>query len=973
MRMIGNLLKRLLMAWLILFVVSGIALFIFVQFFAEDFIKKYIEKDLAAKTNLNINISSAQFRVLPPFSVFIGGVRISTKDNLKNLAAESADFRLDLAATIKNLPSYYIKPQLVFIKPVITVQLPAPAAPTNAAQSGSQTVTKTSIIIPDNVDTHSIFEIQDGQLTVLRKSNVPNAPDEKLVFLNKLYTKFTVPSLRLPWKLDILTELNVTTPFKMALPIDLQSEFVLDMATMTMEVKQSSLRLAGIGTLISGKVDVDTLEQEWDIKLTAPDLSEIKNFALPGQWDGGVQASLKAKYYNELSVEGAIDLKDVAGDFSYQHETFQYAGLLKTTAQSTFTYDKKFDLKTATGSLDLTQADLKYKKLFVKPPGVPFSGQFDLGNDTAGISVKKLNLQLAHVNASGNGVFAFHPGQSSEIDLQIPRTNLGGLEKYFPMMQSPPTGFVQINATVKGDYQKPDTLLISANPVILDKVKLDTKWVSEDNTKSIQGEAAVDANAVFLLRGQDLVSSQLKADLDFVKMGMNIQDTFVKPAGQPFKIDIVANQKDKTIHVAKAFLFTGAGILDIKGHVSEPVNPKLNLSVQTPGLNLSKLAQIIPMLKKWKLSGTASAQLTMTGQYNFAKGIEGSPLYMTGAMSGNLPEFSYKTPPPPPGSPPVDPNAQALPSSMLPQWPIWQNAKLKTELRIGTLEYNELVMKGLFWSGNLDHGHLVGKADIKDIFDATVTIFKVKTNVVDPQPTIALSAVWGTLNTGKALDWFFPNWKGLVSGTGNGSIEVTLLHPSKKDYLQESVVHGRIKIVKAQLSTLKFDQMVNAKLASVPGISNNAPLTTGGVTGDILTDFDFMKSMLTIRPFVMTTPEKNEINITGWVKPDKSIDLKGFVHLSNAPVQGTIREANSDAKGRMLVPVHFTGNIFSPQLNIAEQTIKTILTKAAEYETRKATNQLRKKAETEVSKQVEQGKTRVKDELTKGIKGIFGK
>ncbi|MGE3973756.1 MAG: hypothetical protein AB7F59_04440 [Bdellovibrionales bacterium] len=960
------------MAWLILGVLTFGVAFVFSQFFAEGYIKDFVEKDLAQKTNLQLKVGSAKVRLLPPIAISMGQVEAAAPDQTKKMIAEQAEVRVDLFSLLTHLPRHHIKTQILLLKPVIQIRLPpAPTANASATTAVPPTVTSTSISFPENFDANVVFDLQGGEFHVTQQGVNPTIPDTKLLSLNQLYITLEMPNLRSPWNLKVLAEQNTFTPFLITLPLDFYSEIHPNFETMKLDFKNAGLRFVGISTQIAGQVNLNNMHHSWDAKFSAPDLASIKNLSLPGIWRGSILANIKVNAAENLAVSGAVNVKDVMGDFSLKKEGFSYEGILKSTASTSFVYQKQLDLKTAVGFLDLTEASLTYKNLFKKERNVAFNADFDLGNDQNGIQVKKLKARLAQLQASGSGLLALSPEQSSEIDIHIPKTNMAGLEKNFPLLQAPLVGSVQIDASIKGDFQKPDTLLVNVNPIVLENLKVNAKWSSEDKTKTINGLSVINAKATVILQGHDLKSSQVDAQADLTHASLLVQDMFVKALGQPFRLSLVTSQSAKTVNISKATFYSSAGPIDIKGTVSDPLNPLMNLNIETAGLNLTNLAQIFPMLKKWKLSGVTQARLNLSGQYLFKEGITLSPLALNGRVSANLPEFNYQSPPAPVGATGSEPAPAPAPESIFPQWPILKTLKLQTDLKVGKLTYNDLLISGLTWQGKIDKGQLNAKFDIKNLFDATVSVIKLRTSLTNIAPTTLVDVIWGNMDLARATDWFFPNWKGLVSGVSSGAMDISLLHPTHKKFLNDTVIRGSMKVSQGFLSTLKFDEIINKKLHEFPGVGDQTKINSKGVAGNISTSFEFTKSMLNLKPFNVVTPEKNELQAQAWIKTDKSMELRGDVYLSNPPVKGSILEANSDESGRMVVPVRFTGTVTNPELNIAEQTIKTMLTKTAQYETRKAANLLRKKAESEFNQQVDQGKKKLQEEVSKGFKNIF--
>jgi hypothetical protein len=94
----------------------------------------------------------------------------------------------------------------------------------------------------------------------------------------------------------------------------------------------------------------------------------------------------------------------------------------------------------------------------------------------------------------------------------------------------------------------------------------------------------------------------------------------------------------------------------------------------------------------------------------------------------------------------------------------------------------------------------------------------------------------------------------------------------------------------------------------------------------------------------MISPEKNEIALDGWLQKDLAVNLHGFAYLAETPIGGSLRAANSDKLGRLIVPIKISGTLKSPSFEIAENAITEMAKKALTLEAGKLQNTLKQEA-----------------------------
>jgi hypothetical protein len=386
------------------------------------------------------------------------------------------------------------------------------------------------------------------------------------------------------------------------------------------------------------------------------------------------------------------------------------------------------------------------------------------------------------------------------------------------------------------------------------------------------------------------------------------------------------------------------------------------------------------MLVSYHLAGNVSCKLLLNGKYNFKDGIEKSPLTLTGQISANLPTFKYASQKPQGGGQVAGaqasggqaPTGSQPKTGLAPSWPILKNLNLLLSAKLETLIFNDLQVSGIDSTIKIAGGMIQGSAKVRQIFSGSINAdsFSIPLFIIEPTTKAHLSV--SSMALEQALTWATPQWRDLAKGRISATLLMNIAYPSRADFIDATTIQGDAKITNGYLSTLQFDKYINEKLSKLPGIGNSSQVKSGGANANIDSVFDFNKSVLNFKTLHVFTPDRNELKVSGYVKVDKHIDLQGNAYIANAPVSGPVMEANSDSTGRFILPVHFTGLVTNPELNITQETLQKIASNTAGNETKKLKAQLQGRAQQEIKKQQDSLKNQLQDEAKKKLQNLFG-
>ncbi len=935
------------------------------KFYAEPELKNLIESKGSEILGSPVTVGSVKIEFWPPIYISVQGLSFELGSNQAKKALTTSVLIpvLRISSDLKSLIPLRLAVSVGVDKPHIRINLPKDAAvdqvqptPVKTEASGKPSV------LPFAVN----LLVQEAGIELVRGSDS--------IELTKFNLSSEVLSLVEPIKITAQSEINVNwPPLIFNVPMNLVTN--LEVTEDNCKVSMSQLNLGGLVVTFQGSAGFKTEDQKWEFHLDVPNLKSlpsISSFLPEGQWAGKLLSNVNIyrQKDQDWKANGDFKAQSILANLNYKKTDRSATGNFAADADLIFTYDKTVSFSNIRLAAQLSELNLAYSNLFAKPNGVPLSFAIEANEANQILDIKKADFVLARFSASVLGTINSVKGQPSNLKISVPRNSLSGFEKFFPSLSEMPLkGFLELQASVNGDLQNPESLNLSINPLVLENVSGKVHWKSADQSLSIDGPVDVNAKAVIVAIGQNLASANIDAQADLTNLAIEAGQNFKKKSNQILKLKVKAKQKSNSIEISQSVVTTPAGNILLKGNVREPQSPKVNINVKALQIDLRQLSILGPILAQWKLGGLAHLDFNLAGNYDFKKGIQESLLSLNGSAGADIPEFSYHSAAATQAANESETSPEkAPPQAILPDWPIVKSLGLAMDLKLGKLAFNDLNVSGIKWQGKIAQGILTGNGQIQEIFGGKVDIAKSRISLTDVAPSTEISTQIQNLDLAKALTWATPQWKDLVRGLATGTAEMNIAHPSRKDFVEKTSVKGNLKIANGYLSTLPFDQFINKKLATIPMVGNKASVNTKGTAMNMDSIFDFSVGQLKLKSLHLLTPEKNELQASGWVKTDKTMDLRGQVFLADAPVQGSVREANSDSTGRLVLPVHFSGGVFSPELGITDETIKQIMIKTANLEADKA----KSRAKNEIQKQIDLQKNKLQDEAKQHLKGILG-
>lgn len=1008
------------LAALLLFV-AFVGAWLYAQFYLEPYLKRTIEEKGTEALATPLSVDSVSVGLLPPFRITLNHVRAQLSKPTASVDLQTVTVRAHLGLGVLSPGANLGRFDIIVDKPTISVILPretenaqaeAPAIPpTSQGESGENPFDT----IPR--DFEAKLDIRDATLDISFASPHPeeksasqtdqatetskDAEQFRAVRLSPLDLTLLVSGKSAPLTLKLDTTAAVSWDgLRLRLPIKSESRFTYD--GKRIQVANSRGDLAGLIFDAQGSQSLTApASGQWSLKIDIADIGKLPvppSFLPNGTFSGKVRALLNASQVEgrPWNATGSMTVERFRGESVFSADAARAAGVVTADLAAEMTYSGKSVEATAPADIrlpklqariNLDDAEITYAKTFNKPRGIPLNLYVDAIGDPNELTIRDTRLAFAGMNARAQGRVAMPgaegPGASSNLRVEISRTSLTGWERYFPpLAQAPVRGFVELKGSLSGDLQQPEKLEIELAPLELREVQGRVQWTSEDRTKSVSGPIDIDTRAHLKVKGQNLIGAVIDARADLTRAAIRMNDTFVKRANQPLRMNLKAEKRGEVLELRPSSLDLGSSRVSLSGSVRELQRPKLGLKFSAPKLVLTEWSEMLPSMREILPSGTAAVNGELDGTFDFQLGMQKSPLRAKLDVKADIPKYAYKAQPTPATSLATKSTASgpgAPLEPLLPDWPVLRNSEFKTDIRVVSLQFNELPIQNIHATNTISRGVLAGSVRVGKIFGGEILLSDLRTDLKQTQPDIALQTRFRTIDANAAMTWISKDWKDLVKGSASGQVSANLAHPSRPDFVERAKAAGDVTITNAFVSTMQLDQLANDALARIPGLSATAlggnKINSKGVAADARLAFEWSNNQAQIKNFVFLTPENNQISASGTVNLNKNIHLTGTAFLATAPVKGSVREANSDAAGRFMIPIEIKGNLLRPQASFAQASVEGVLKNTANLEIKKAQGKLNERLEQEKKKVEKKAQDEVKklgEKLKQeGLKGLF--
>lgn len=769
----------------------------------------------------------------------------------------------------------------------------------------------------------------------------------------KLHFKALVEAQRMPIKIPVTVDSeNLTLSPETVKATDLKVSF-------------GGLLATAAGTSILGED-----RHRWTAAIEAPDLAKLPHppMEIPAvDWKGSIHLSAEIKKEGPTknwSVDGDLRAEKVSANIKYVGGKLALQGPVDLSLQSHFTYQNLLPvISNLTGDLDLTQTHVVYQDILQKAPGVAMRVGIKAQGDLDNLQLESFASDLWKFAGKVSGRIKLTAPYVSSLHFEVPAFSLTGAEKIFlPLAKSPVTGDMGLRGNIDGPLMEPLNCHFLIDSFLL---------------KNFAAYVAYDKPGFFKVTGPVKLSLEGRGEFTKaaikqaeIKGRVNLNDAALvagplrKEAKQNLAVEIQARNVADTLEIQNLSMESFAGRMKLTGKIKNLFDPTMKLKVELQSMNLSELRMALPEIRDKIPKGTLAAEVYVSGRRDSDKPWSDWPLDIDGWVKLSIPEYTMASPPPVKEVKDSGSKKQPLVNSseLLPNGYLTSHLRLKVAADLGTVVKDKLQIKGIHTDGMIASGHFKGLTEIKEIFSGTIQASGLDVALLQARPTVQGAVKWSGIVIEDALGFAKPDYKDLATGRMAGTTEFQTYLPADSDFMNFLKAKGELNMQPITLNSVRLGQMINDLLKQMPMVKMQ-PVKMDPLKGSLKSQFDLRYQTLQIENLDARDLDGSELQLKGKVVvTTMQGDFVGNFFWATQQVKGCLIEGNSDAAGRMVIPMAIKGDLMHPGLAAISDMVGKIGAKALSCEQQKLLDRVKK-----------DGTKQIEDEVKKKLKGFFGK
>ena len=940
----------------------------------EPHLKSILIKQGSESVRGDVVIGELTLRSVAPFSLRARQVQVTRTDGTLQVLLPEVDIDVGFTKLLNSFPMVKLDFRMLLKDPFFRMTIfPGKEEPKQ------QPVEPSSFPQLIKFDSSLDIQITRGQVEVVLADEGKDEADQTrlqlkniglLVQLKSLFNNANPMTLNLNFLAGVKMGDFITST-----PVQVSSNEIYTSEQMV-EAKRINVDFGGLVMAAAGSTSMEPLQHNWLVRFQVPELSQLKvppQFLPPGVWAGAMSGKIhfaqKANAPPYVGVQARV--QGIRGDTEWTKDNMQVKGGVVADARIDAVYWEKWQFKDFYLTIDLSGARLTLDPWLKKNEDERLRFQIAAKQEGNGFRIDKGELEFTRLKAFAKGLIQSSPEGVSNLQVRVPKVNLRGFEKYFPFLKNQTLqGSLEVNGKLAGNLTKPESLAVDLSPLKLNGVSAMVNYTNKKTRVHAKGPIHLTANVELSAQGSQLNKAKATIAADLSRMSISVADQFRKMVGQTLSLRLNANKKGDRVVIHHLALEHPAGSLTGQGTVRQPQKPIFDVSLGIDELNLRSLSRLVPPLAAYGVSGKVEGKIKGKGTYDFALGVEKSLMSLDGQLSASIPKVIVPMPDPK-ANPDQGIAPEVQPKPLLPDWPLFNNSKMKINLQVRKLMLGKSTAEKMATTLTLAGGNLKGGVSIASIFGGSARLTQLVVPMRQILPVVPMKVDLRNIDLNRAITWYMPEKRDFVKGKATLNTKVSVPWPGPEGWWKTIRADGKVDFANFFMSSLDFDQKINEALAKLPGRSGKKRVKSKGVAAALRTQFKAKDGKIEIKDLLFKTPEKNELAAAGKVGFDLKGSLKGELRLANPPVKGSVKEANSDEQGRLIIPVEIKGDLTNPSFGIATHIIEKMLAKTLAYEKRKAVKKVETKAKSEVKKVAEKEKKKLKQSIDKKIKGLF--
>lgn len=794
----------------------------------------------------------------------------------------------------------------------------------------------------------------------------------------------------------------------------------------TSDIALSNIKVAALGfNLIgSGRYSMTSKQFEFaaggataDLSVIPLDAKESETLGLSGRLEGALSAdlSVKGKLGGTIVAEGLIDLRKGVLPIHIERDSPNPMKVIgRTSLNINVPFKVEYDLQTqamtkmvvnsAIVHADLTSTELRLQGRLQKPKDTPLSLNAQWSVDGKTVYVTKCAFTLANLNADINGTTSIDPKGNSELNFSLQLPSLAGWPTLVPVFDSPElnglrdnvdfasaNGSISLKGSISGPLQTgvrdPQLLDVSIEQLDVSALRLPINLRLKDTPNSLKGQILGALSLKAKKIGEKFSIQNSTGELNLTSLGLDFPGLITKSAKTPLTVAWRAGGNSEFVRLDHLELQTDQARVGLNGRFQYKKKLWTADGALQAVANLEPLYEFLPVLaavKKTVGGAKLQSDIKFVGEIT-----PSTPMQSTLAVSGNIradipslifgdTKDSTKV---------AESGGKSAPvSAKLPEFlstPLFRKASLRIDSTIASVQLSDIKAERVTAGVMIANNTVTSQAHIGSVFGGELNIKDLKVTNIDPAYPLLLvatgTATGARLSLKNIAEWMKPEYANDVSGTLDASARFSIRPYATGTIVANTEADGSFLTKGTRFSARPLAQLaretLEEKIKGLPGfelwgkpyLQEKQPAASQNLLADIRSQFSLKSGVLSLPQLVVLTSEQDELVLKGNVDSALNSNLAGEARLKSVNIGGSFREANSDLKGRLVVPLSFKGPLTSPSTDIAADALATMAKRTADLESKK----LKKTVTNSVKKEIEKKKTEVidgiKDQLKRGL------
>ncbi|MCB0356767.1 MAG: hypothetical protein KDD40_07150, partial [Bdellovibrionales bacterium] len=242
------------------------------------------------------------------------------------------------------------------------------------------------------------------------------------------------------------------------------------------------------------------------------------------------------------------------------------------------------------------------------------------------------------------------------------------------------------------------------------------------------------------------------------------------------------------------------------------------------------------------------------------------------------------------------------------------------------------------------------KGQVDKAYGGQILMDSLKFSAVDPAPETLVAVQTKNINVDEAFKHLITGYENQVQGQLDLLFRGKVPYPQGRDWSEKIFAKGNFVVKNGEFKTFKFDALASDVLAESQGIGTNEASKVIGRGYMASGKYSMAKNRILLSEVKVYTPDNNQLDCNGYVDVNLNCNLSGTVYLAKAPVRKSVIAANRDNKGRFFAPLSIKGNLLSPGVSFARETLDQLLSNAIRYEAHRTQERSRKALEEQAKK-----------------------